>query len=358
MKIDSSIVGMESARSYQATWKTSKRFMITDYQKNQGDREQGLDLKEDEEERQEDKVVSLSEHQNSMSIGRARIRSQNRESTADSIRQMTVRYIFQLLFAQRRGRLKEFVEEQNQKFGQPNGALSINLTGGNTQQLAMVQEGYFEEEEQTEFSTTGHVVTSDGRTIDFGIQVSMSSSFREYYREELAMSAVKLCDPIVLNFDTDVATLSDQTFFFDLDADGEKDEISGLNAGSGFLALDKNGNGVIDDGSELFGTESQNGFADLAKYDLDHNGWIDENDEVFDKLKIWCKDENGKDVLYRLKDKGVGAICLQNVSTEFGLKDDRGGLMGQIRRSGVFLYENGNVGTIQHVDLAKYEKNA
>ena len=77
---------------------------------------------------------------------------------------------------------------------------------------------------------------------------------------------------------------------FDIDADGEEESISYLQGGSGYLALDKNGDGVINDGSELFGTKSGDGFADLAEYDADGNGWIDENDPIFDKLLIWAKD--------------------------------------------------------------------
>ena len=79
---------------------------------------------------------------------------------------------------------------------------------------------------------------------------------------------------------------------------------------------------------------------------------------MWDKLKFWCKDENGKDVLYKLSDKGVGAVCLQNVSTDFTLKGEEGRTKGAVRRSGVFLYENGAAGTIQHVDVAKYYAKA
>lgn len=102
----------------------------------------------------------------------------------------------------------------------------------------------------------------------------------------------------------------DQTFFFDIDCDGVEDEISKLISGSGFLALDQNGDGIINDGSELFGTQSGNGFADLAKFDSDGNGFIDENDEIFDRLKIWCMDENGQPHLYSLKEKGVEQSAL------------------------------------------------
>ena len=51
-------------------------------------------------------------------------------------------------------------------------------------------------------------------------------------------------------------------------------------------------------------------FSELAEYDSDGNGWIDENDEVYDQLKVWVKDENGKDKLLSLKEANVGAICL------------------------------------------------
>ena len=73
---------------------------------------------------------------------------------------------------------------------------------------------------------------------------------------------------------------------------------------------------------------------------------------------IWCKDENGNDVLYRLAEKGVGAICLQRVNTDFTVQNADGQTQGAIRNTGIFLYENGNVGTIQHVDVAKYSKEA
>ena len=137
------------------------------------------------------------------------------------------------------------------------------------------------------------------------------TSFMEYYEEEIDFEQLTLCDPLVINLEGNVAQVSDHTFFFDIDCDGVEDEISKLISGSGFLALDQNGDGIINDGSELFGTQSGNGFADLAKFDSDGNGFIDENDEIFDRLKIWCMAENGQPHLYSLKEQGVGAIGLE-----------------------------------------------
>ena len=197
---------------------------------------------------------------------------------------------------------------------------------------------------------------ADGREINFNLNVTMSRSFQEYYEENVRMMEVSMCDPLVINLDGNIAELSDQTFLFDLDGDGQKDEINRLGAGSGFLALDKNGDGVINDGNELFGTKSGNGFADLAAYDTDHNGFIDEGDEIWDKLKIWVTDENGEGQLYSLAEKGVGAICLQNAVTDFAITDENNQAKGRIRNTGFFLYENGEAGSVQHVDMTLHEQ--
>jgi hypothetical protein len=162
-----------------------------------------------------------------------------------------------------------------------------------------------------------------------------------------------LCDPLVINFNGDVTELSDQKFLFDLDCDGEAEEISHFASNSGFLALDNNGDGIINDGSELFGTKSGNGFEDLAKFDLDKNGWIDEDDDVFSKLKVWTKDEEGNNILMSIKEAGMGAIFLGTVNTKFALNNlADNSTNGVIQKSGVYLMETGEVNTIMHVDFA------
>ena len=207
------------------------------------------------------------------------------------------------------------------------------------------------EREYTAFRSNGCAVTEDGRSISFGVEFAMSRSFSERF-DSLSSETYLLTDPLIINLDSDITSVSDTKFLFDLDADGQEEEISFAGKGSGFLALDANGNGVIDDGSELFGTKSGDGFADLAAYDEDGNGWIDENDDVYSKLRVWVKDADGSDRLLTLKEANVGAIYLGSVSTEFSLNDaattETNGVM---RRSGVYLKETGEAGTISHVDL-------
>ncbi len=230
--------------------------------------------------------------------------------------------------------------------------LEAGTTGvGTTWQRITASSGFRTETESTTFASTGIVKTADGRSIDFNVEVSMSRAYMEKC-DMLEVQEYIKTDPLMINLDTNIGSVSDQKFFFDLDSDGKEEEISFAGKGSGFLALDKNGDGKINDGSELFGTKSGDGFKDLAEYDEDGNGWIDENDSIYSQLKIWTKDENGNDRLIDLKDADVGAIYLRNADTQFSLKDDENKLNAEIKKTGIYLKEStGAVGTLNHVDL-------
>ena len=168
---------------------------------------------------------------------------------------------------------------------------------------------------------------------------------------ELSRSkTVKLKDPLVVNFNGRAVELSEQKYQFDLDADGELEWIHFVDGDGALLALDRNGDGVINDGSELFGAISGDGFADLAAYDQDGNGFIDAADEIFGALRLWRKD-GAEDRLEALHDRGVGAVYLDSIQTPFELKDDQNQLQGKVRETGIYLTENAEVGTVQQVDM-------
>lgn len=271
-------------------------------------------------------------------------------SEFQKMHEMFIQNILDLLF--RRRPLKECTDSSVASESSSE-ALSVNSESFRLIATKTEIEFTYEESEFTTFNATGMVRTQDGREIDINLDISMSSRFTQSYSEYVVGLSNALVDPLVINLKDAPAGLTDLKFFFDLDADGELDEISQLTEGSGFLALDKNGDGVINDGSELFGTQSGDGFKDLSMYDEDNNGFIDENDSIFEKLKIFTKDLDGNDILYTLKEAGVGAIGLESRGTEFTLGSALGaGVNGVVRRTGIFLYENGNVGTIQHLDLA------
>ena len=388
MKIDSSYIGMESGRTYQSrsTGKLSFRVQMGSTN-NDSPVNGGLSSNEDvlnQEHALDNMEQELTDAQGKLNqtAGIRRIPYANRVeeyNALEDIRQQCILYLWTIFFGKSRAnemadkmgvRLNTGQQGGNNSFYKNNGvwdqgnawAQTGTIMQGQVQTLQTLQpkmftitaerETVYMESETTSFSTTGCVKTADGREINFNLDVSMSRNFVQYTKETV-QNVASFIDPLVINLNGNIAEVSDQKFYFDLDADGEEDLISRLCEDSGYLALDKNGDGSINDGSELFGTQSGNGFADLSVYDEDKNGWIDENDDVWNKLKIWVQDENGNSKLYSLAEQGVGAICLQNVSTQFDQRGMSGEVNAAIRNTGIFLYENGTAGTIQHLDLTE-----
>lgn len=357
MRISSSSIGMESARSYSSVTARFARAYRGEAKSVTAGRGNGFlgsfwgmeDEAQDTEESSNAQTTlqDVSLHfRNLSNTGRLSARRSEEQEARETIRQHCMKFLMYLLFGE------DHKKELDELWG--TGTEASSSFAAESQNYGITQTYYHSETETTSFATTGVVKTADGREINFGLNLEMSRSFTQYYEENYDIGVLHYTDPLVINLNGNIAELSDQTFFFDLNCDGEKEEISSLGAGSGYLALDLNQDGIINDGSELFGTKSGNGFADLAKYDTDGNGWIDEGDEIWSKLLIWTKDESGNDKQYHLSEAGVGAICLQNNRTEFSLnsmKDNHNN--GVIRNTGIFLYENGNVGTVQHLDLAR-----
>lgn len=209
-------------------------------------------------------------------------------------------------------------------------------------------ESYYEAE-KTEFASKGVIKTSDGETISFNLDLKLTRKFISENNVRVRAGDANLHDPLIINFGGNSAQLSNTKFSFDLDADGKEDQISSLNSNSGFLVLDRNGDNKVNDGTELFGPRTGHGFNELAKYDSDGNGWIDENDPIYEKLSIWSGGNSG---LTSLKQKDVGAIYLGYQSTQFDLNNRQNEILGRIRSTGIYVNENGSVGTIQQVDLA------
>lgn len=210
----------------------------------------------------------------------------------------------------------------------------------------------YEEVEASVFSARGSIVTADGEQIEFTLQLTMARSYREESRLVVERAPVQRKDPLVINLDVPAARLVDARFRFDLDADGRDESLAGLAAGSGFLALDRNRNGRIDDGRELFGALSGDGFADLAALDADGNGWIDAGDAAFAELRVWRAVEDAAGVGLGLADAGVAAIATARVDTPFALRGAANSDLGALRATGVYLAADRAVGSVQQLDFS------
>ncbi|MEJ5186028.1 MAG: hypothetical protein WHT46_02970 [Candidatus Geothermincolales bacterium] len=204
------------------------------------------------------------------------------------------------------------------------------------------------EEESAVYMASGRVRTADGREIAFNLVLHME---RERSLSESVVIRVggEPEDPLVLVLDGSHARLSDLEIDFDLDRDGVPDRVPLPAPGSGFLVLDKNGDGRINDSGELFGPESGDGFAELSLHDYDGNGWIDEADPVFQDLRVWVF-EGGEGRLYTLSELKVGALYLGRLDTPFTLSTAEGD-RGRIGSTSFWLGEDGKVGVVQHLDF-------
>ncbi|HIJ78371.1 MAG: hypothetical protein OEY01_04125 [Desulfobulbaceae bacterium] len=210
----------------------------------------------------------------------------------------------------------------------------------------------YHEEETMRFNATGVIRTADAREINFELELILAREFSESTSISLRAGDARLVDPLVINFDGKAIELTEMKFDFDLAANGHQEKIPFVGPGQGFLFLDRNNDGVVNNGLELFGPASGNGFNELRQLDEDGNGWLDENDPLFAKLQAWMKDKNGNDYFLNLATQKIGAILLAPAATPFAMKDGGNALVGQLRESSIFVKENGTVGAIHEIDLA------
>ncbi len=207
------------------------------------------------------------------------------------------------------------------------------------------------ETEQSVIMASGLVKTKDGRDINFSLCLSMAREFQTSLNFSFKAGDA-LIDPLVINLDSNATNLKDTRFKFDINSDGSDENIPWLKGSNGFLVFDRNKDGVINNGTELFGPKTGDGFSELSELDYDNNGFIDESDPDFKNLMVWSGKAYENSKLMTLKYHDIAAIGLVNVNSEFSLKNSTNNTLGQVKKTGIYLRENGQAGTIQQIDLS------
>ena len=162
--------------------------------------------------------------------------------------------------------------------------------------------------------------------------------------------------PLVLDLDGDGVELTGQaagtTAYFDLDADGFAERTGWVKADDGLLTLDCNGNGRIDDITELFGTNdpASSGFVTLAGLDGNADGRIDAQDARFAELRVWQDaDQDGisdAGELRSLGELGIASVGLGYATVSVTSEGNR------ISEVGTFTRADGTTGQVADVWFA------
>jgi hypothetical protein len=144
----------------------------------------------------------------------------------------------------------------------------------------------------------------------------------------------QLTSPIVLTFDSHSKPKLfhplEKNIQFDLNGDGVKERTGWIHPSSGFLVMDKNGNGAIDDGREMFGEHTSgksfaNGY--LALKELDQGlGYIDAKNPSFTKLKVWF-DHNLDGKSQPEEIKSLESLMITRIDTQHTALDDKAGAL-------------------------------
>lgn len=140
------------------------------------------------------------------------------------------------------------------------------------------------------------IVKKDGETLK--IEKYTENALNIYLKKKKKEEDESFSSPLVLDLNgngTTSVSMFDTTTYFDLNGDGFRERTGWAEAGDGILALDRDANGVIDSGNELFGNHTKNnqgevaqdGFQALSEHDGNYDGVIDKKDAVFSSLKVW-----------------------------------------------------------------------
>ena len=157
--------------------------------------------------------------------------------------------------------------------------------------------------------------------------------------------------PLAIDLDGDgIATYALKNgVYFDIDSDGFAEKMAWINGKDALLAIDKNGNGVIDNATELFGDlTATNGFEALKALDSNGDGIIDANDIAWEQLLLWQDAINDgvsqENELITAADAGIAYIELNYKNQD--VTDENG---NQHRQTATVHWQDGHTTVIEDI---------
>ena len=197
----------------------------------------------------------------------------------------------------------------------PNACYRIVLTGGSNYQLR---------------DASGKVLMTGAGTFQATIS-QIEAGLKVYVLNggsapSISTSLVSTTSPIVIDLNGDgvQTTTLEEGVQFDLDASGSAQQVAWIDRNDGLLVLDLNGNGTIDNGSEMFGNHTQlangskaaDGWQALEQYDSNGDRVISALDDIFSQLQVWVDANSdgvtGEGELFSLQDLGIKDIGLDH----------------------------------------------
>ncbi|KAF1080807.1 MAG: hypothetical protein GQF41_2621 [Candidatus Rifleibacterium amylolyticum] len=207
--------------------------------------------------------------------------------------------------------------------------------------------------------TLAQMIAVQERRTSMQLELKFKQTTTEEGRTSLSLEDLGIIkvDPLVLDLSGEGINLTEagKGAMFDITADGKLDSTAWVRGNTAMLVYDKNGNGVIDNGSELFGDQNgaEHGFAELAKYDSNGDSKINFLDPVFKALKLY-RDLNGdgkieKKELQTLPELGIKALNLNFMRANADIDGN------SLILNGSFEREDGSTGQLADV-LLGYRK--
>ncbi|MEP7007768.1 MAG: calcium-binding protein [Sphingomonas bacterium] len=259
-----------------------------------------------------------------------------------------------------------FIDQVTMKFARyrldSDGTLEVNLWG----QTASAAIKNYNLDLTSGVGTAGVTVFSSGHGADTS---ALGKPARDAGLEQFINLALKAgfgvgfgsFDPLVLDLNGDGYNLTSEgasKAYFEFDGDGFAEHTGWLRATDGFLVRDANGNGSIDNVTEMFGNQTSPGFAVLGTYDSNGDGKIDASDSVFASLQVWQDlDQDGVTDAGELKTLSqLGIVSISLTSTTPATATNVAG--NAIVHEGSFTRSDGTTGKIADVALAINETNS